>query len=89
MSSDNPAPDDDDFPAEEADVPAMDDQVAAAAAVDEANVANSQEQSEREQVLEQYRAKIREHDRDVKARLKRMRRGCSRSYGSVSKERKR
>lgn len=32
----------------------------------------SQEQSEREQVLEQYRAKIREH-REVEARLKRMR----------------
>ncbi|KAI2511920.1 AAA ATPase-like protein [Fragilaria crotonensis] len=45
---------------------------AAAAAAEEANVAISQEQSEREQVLEQYRAKIREH-REVEARLKRMR----------------
>jgi 26S proteasome regulatory subunit T4 len=36
------------------------------------NVAAQQERSEREQVLEQYRAKIREH-REVEARLKRMR----------------
>jgi 26S proteasome regulatory subunit T4 len=39
---------------------------------DESQMANTQEQSEREQVLEQYRAKIREH-REVEARLKRMR----------------
>jgi 26S proteasome regulatory subunit T4 len=37
-----------------------------------AEAAASQAQSEREQVLEQYRAKIREH-REVEARLKRMR----------------
>jgi 26S proteasome regulatory subunit T4 len=36
------------------------------------NVTQQREQSEREQVLEQYRAKIREH-REVEARLKRMR----------------
>ena len=36
------------------------------------NVEQQQAQSEREQVLEQYRAKIREH-REVEARLKRMR----------------
>jgi ATP-dependent 26S proteasome regulatory subunit len=36
------------------------------------NVQQQQAQSEREQVLEQYRAKIREH-REVEARLKRMR----------------
>ena len=62
MSSDNP-----DNAADAADADA-----AAAASVEETNVAISQEQSEREQVLEQYRAKIREH-REVEARLKRMR----------------
>jgi 26S proteasome regulatory subunit T4 len=50
--------------------------IAAAAAAEapilEEDVAVSLEQSEREQVLEQYRAKIREH-REVEARLKRMR----------------
>merc|ERR1719223_1967678 len=38
----------------------------------EASSRQQREQSEREQVLEQYRAKIREH-REVEARLKRMR----------------
>eukprot|EP00545_Synedropsis_sp_CCMP1620_P007566 CAMPEP_0119007590 /NCGR_PEP_ID=MMETSP1176-20130426/3113_1 /TAXON_ID=265551 /ORGANISM="Synedropsis recta cf, Strain CCMP1620" /LENGTH=426 /DNA_ID=CAMNT_0006959771 /DNA_START=63 /DNA_END=1343 /DNA_ORIENTATION=- len=48
---------------------------AAAAAADTANAAaiiDTTEQSERDQVLEQYRHKIREH-REVEARLKRMR----------------
>ena len=36
------------------------------------DAAAAQQQSEREQVLESYRAKIREH-REVEARLKRMR----------------
>jgi len=45
---------------------------AAAAAAADTNVEQQQAQSEREQVLEQYRAKIREH-REVEARLKRMR----------------
>lgn len=45
---------------------------AAAAAASAEDVQQQQAQSEREQVLEQYRAKIREH-REVEARLKRMR----------------
>jgi 26S proteasome regulatory subunit T4 len=45
---------------------------AAPAPAADAEVSQQREQSEREQVLEQYRAKIREH-REVEARLKRMR----------------
>ena len=45
---------------------------AAASAAAAESVAQQRELSEREQVLEQYRAKIREH-REVEARLKRMR----------------
>ncbi|EEC48992.1 predicted protein [Phaeodactylum tricornutum CCAP 1055/1] len=48
------------------------------------NVAAQQERSEREQVLEQYRAKIREH-REVEARLKRMREDAKGLQGRFQK----
>jgi 26S proteasome regulatory subunit T4 len=55
-----------------ADEPAAAPPAAAAAAEPEPPTQEQREQTEREQVLEQYRAKIREH-REVEARLKRMR----------------
>lgn len=48
------------------------------------NIQQQQAQSEREQVLEQYRAKIREH-REVEARLKRMREDCKGLHGRYQK----
>lgn len=54
------------------DNPAAEEAAAAPAPAADAEVTQQREQSEREQVLEQYRAKIREH-REVEARLKRMR----------------
>jgi 26S proteasome regulatory subunit T4 len=78
-SNEDPAPDAAAPPADDADDDAAAAAAAAAAAEDAAApppepvlTAQQQAEAEREQVLEQYRAKIREH-REVEARLKRMR----------------